>query len=122
MYKCYAIIGLLLVLCLLPLQAKTPYRQIGLASWYGIESGTHTANGEKWLPNNLTGASWYVPFNTNLRIENLANGKSVVVRVNDRGPSKRLRPKRIIDLSEGSASIIGMLHSGVTRVSVTEVR
>jgi rare lipoprotein A len=93
----------------------------GIASWYGHESGNRTASGEKWNPHGYSCATWEYPFNTKLLVKNLRNGKTVIVRVNDRGPSTRLRPKRIIDLSEGSASIIGMKHSGVARVSVDVV-
>jgi rare lipoprotein A len=93
---------------------------IGKASWYGNESGRYTANGERFRPNGLTAASWYFPFNTWLKVTCLKSGKCVLVRVNDRGPSKRLH--RLIDLSEGAAAKIGLLHAGVGKVRVEVVR
>lgn len=85
----------------------------GMASWYG--SGARTANGESFNPSGLTAAHRSLPFGTRVRVTNLANGRSVVVRINDRGP---FIGGRVIDLSKGAASVIGMLGSGVARVSV----
>ncbi len=79
------------------------------ASWYG--SGHRTANGERFNPNGLTAAHRSLPFGTRVRVTNPANGRSVVVRINDRGPFIRGRQ---IDLSRGSARAIGM--GGVARV------
>lgn len=100
-------------------RSRTEYRQTGIASYYGHESSNRTANGERFRPGGLTGAIWGLPFNTKVRVTNLKNKKLVIVRINDRGPSKRLH--RIIDLSQGSAEKIGMLKSGVARVLVEEV-
>ena len=84
----------------------------GIASWYGDESGNHTANGERFNPRALTAACWHLPFNTLVRVTNLRTKKSVVVRVNDRGPAKRLH--RLIDLSAAAARRIGI--KGIDKV------
>ena len=85
--------------------------QSGAASWYG--SGHRTANGERFNPNGLTAAHRSLPFGTRVRVENTRTGRSVVVRINDRGPFVR---GRIIDLSRGSARALGM--GGTTYVSL----
>lgn len=86
----------------------------GTASWYG--SGHRTANGERFNPNGLTAAHRSLPFGTRLRVTNETNGRSVVVRINDRGP---FVGGRIIDLSRGSAAAIGM--SGTSRVLLARI-
>lgn len=86
----------------------------GEASWYGPGfAGRLTANGEVFDPSQLTAAHKTLPFNTLVRVVNEDNGRSVVVRINDRGPFK---PGRIIDLSRAGAEAIGMVGSGVARV------
>lgn len=85
--------------------------QNGTASWYG--SGHRTASGEHFNPNGLTAAHRTLPFGTRVRVENRQTGRSVVVRINDRGPFVR---GRIIDLSRGSARALGM--RGTTYVSL----
>lgn len=85
--------------------------QSGGASWYG--SGHRTANGERFNPNGLTAAHRSLPFGTRVRVENRRTGRSVVVRINDRGPFVR---GRIIDLSRGSARALGM--GGTSYVSL----
>ncbi|GJE38331.1 septal ring lytic transglycosylase RlpA family protein [Methylobacterium persicinum] len=85
--------------------------QSGKASWYG--SGHRTANGEHYNPYGLTAAHRTLPFGTRVRVENRVTGRSVVVRINDRGPFVR---GRIIDLSKGSARALGM--RGTTYVSL----
>ncbi len=88
----------------------------GSASWYGAElNGRATASGEPFDMNDLTAAHPTLPFGTIVRVTNQANGKSVVVRVNDRGPFHK---KRVIDLSRQAAKSIGMLKSGVGRVKI----
>ncbi len=76
----------------------------GWASWYG-PSGHRTANGETFRTNGFTAAHRYWPFGTRVLVTNLQNGRSVVVRINDRGP---FMAGRVIDLSRGSARAIGM--------------
>jgi rare lipoprotein A len=90
----------------------------GLASWYGTESGTRTANGEHFDGRSLTAASRGLPFGTKLRVT--YRGKSVVVRINDRGPA--LRTGRFLDLSKAAAARIGMIHAGVARVCAEKLK
>ncbi|HET9026502.1 MAG TPA: septal ring lytic transglycosylase RlpA family protein [Trueperaceae bacterium] len=88
--------------------------QSGMASWYGPGfAGKRTANGEIFNPSELTAAHRELPFNTLVKVINETNGRSVVVRINDRGPFKG---GRIIDLSRAGAEAIGMIGSGVARV------
>ncbi len=72
------------------------------------------ANGKRFDRRQLTAASWYFPLGTKLRIENVSNGKSVVVTVTDRGPNLRLN--RIIDLSEAAAGRLDYVGKGLTKV------
>lgn len=94
----------------------------GIASWYSKESPgikKTTANMETFDDMDLTCAMWDVPFNQKLRVTNLDNGRSVIVRVNDRGPHKRLVEKgRIIDLSKGAFQEIAGLKKGLVSVKV----
>lgn len=86
----------------------------GAASWYGGQfHGRTTANGERYDMNGLTAAHRSLPFGTKVRVTNQKNGKSVVVRINDRGPYVG---KRVIDLSRGAAQKVSMLGSGVAPV------
>lgn len=86
----------------------------GIASYYGHElAGNRTANGERFNPNGLTAAHRTLPLGTRLRVTNVANGRSVIVRVNDRGP---FVGKRLIDVSLGAAREIQMIRSGTARV------
>jgi hypothetical protein len=88
----------------------------GHASWYGPGfAGRRTANGEVFNPSELTAAHRTLPFGTQVRVTNLNNGLSVIVRINDRGPFK---PGRIIDLSRGAAERIRMIGSGTARVRI----
>jgi len=91
--------------------------QQGLASYY--KSGHQTANGERFDPHNLTAAHRTLPFGSVVRVTNLETGKSVVVRINDRGPFK---PKRVIDLSLGAAKVIDLVHAGIAPVRVDRLR
>jgi rare lipoprotein A len=93
--------------------------ETGVASFYGRELAGHpTANGERFDPTQMTCAHRTFPFDTRLRVTNLANGKTVIVRVNDRGPFTK---KRLIDLSEAAARELGMLTSGTARVRIEVV-
>ena len=88
----------------------------GNASWYGPHwHGRTTSSGEKFNKNELTAAHKTLPFNTKVKVTNLKNNKSVVVRVNDRGPFKA---GRIIDLSEKAADKIDAKKQGISYVKV----
>jgi rare lipoprotein A (peptidoglycan hydrolase) len=89
--------------------------QSGMASYYGNESGSQTASGARFLASAMTAAHRTLPFGTKVRVTNKANGRSVVVTINDRGPFVR---GRIIDLSTGAAGVIGMMGAGVAPVTV----
>lgn len=89
----------------------------GVASWYGPGfHGRRTANGETYNQDELTAAHRSLPFNTLVRVENVRNGKSVVVRINDRGP---FVGNRIIDLSHKAARNIEMVGTGTAEVRLT---
>lgn len=88
----------------------------GMASWYGPGfHGNRSASGERFNQNALTAAHRSLPFGTKVRVTNVRNGRSVVVRINDRGPFTR---GRIIDLSAAAARIVGVMQSGVAPVRV----
>lgn len=87
----------------------------GYASWYGGKfQGRQTANGEIFDTYKFTAAHKNLPFNTMLKVVNLENGKSTVVRINDRGP---FIEGRVLDLSYAAANKIGMLNEGVAKIS-----
>lgn len=103
-------------------QART-YAETGVASWYGYETyhaegGTMTANGEAFHPDKLTAAHKHLPLPVHVRVTNLDNGRSIIVRVNDRGP---FVSGRIIDLSAGAAERLGFYRAGTARVRVETV-
>jgi rare lipoprotein A len=106
-------VGLLGAAIMLPVDLAEA-GQIGHASWYSLYS--RTASGEMMNPNELTAAHRSLPFGTKVLVENLSNGRTVVVRINDRGP---FVGGRIIDLSKAAAVSIGMVNSGVAKVRVT---
>jgi len=92
------------------------YDESGIASWYGPDfHGKYTANGEVYDMNDLTGAHPTLPMPSIVRVTNLENGRSVIVRINDRGPYLR---GRIIDLSRRSAQLLGMIDKGTAKVRV----
>ena len=94
--------------------------QSGVASWYGPGfHGKQTANGERFNQNDLTAAHKTLPFNTIVRVVNLDNGKSVNVRINDRGPYAK---NRIIDLSKEAGDRVGMMSTGTANVRLFLVR
>ncbi|HTJ56690.1 MAG TPA: septal ring lytic transglycosylase RlpA family protein [Devosiaceae bacterium] len=90
------------------------FRQCGIASWYGSESGHRTADGEHFDGSSMTAAHRSLPFGTMVRVVDLRTGRSVVVRVNDRGPYAK---GRIIDLSRAAARRLGM--NGTARVCIS---
>ncbi|HZI63619.1 MAG TPA: septal ring lytic transglycosylase RlpA family protein [Thermoanaerobaculia bacterium] len=93
---------------------------IGVASWYGPGfHGRRTANGEIYDMHRLTAAHKTLPFDTLLEVRNLENGRSVLVRVNDRGPHVK---RRILDVSYAAAQELGMMGSGITRVELRILR
>ena len=103
-----------------PLKTSKGFSQTGTASWYGPKfHGKLTANGETYNQMAGTAAHKTLPFNTILLVENLENGKSTVVRVNDRGP---FVGTRIIDLSKLGAQQIGMIGKGTSRVRITAMK
>ena len=100
------------------------YRETGTASWYGMETyrqkgGHMTANGEAFDPNGLTAAHKHLPLPIFVRVTNLSNRRSIIVRVNDRGP---FIDGRIIDLSAGAAKKLGFYKQGTARVRVETVQ
>jgi rare lipoprotein A len=97
------------------------YSEIGIASWYGNElAGRPTASGEIYDPEGLTAAHRTLPLSTWVEVKNLGNGRSVVVRVNDRGPFAATH-ERIIDVSLAAARVLGLVGSGTGRVEVRVV-
>jgi rare lipoprotein A len=106
--------ALIFCLSLAAAQAQPPV-QTGVASFYGRESGPRTASGERFDPNAMTAAHRSLPFGTLLRVT--YRGRSVVVRINDRGPFVR---GRVIDLSAGAARRIGL--PGVAPVTIEVLR
>ncbi len=100
-----------------PIPSAEGYREQGVASWYGGRfHGRRTANGEIYNMHDHTAAHKTLPMGTVLLVRNLDNGRTTVVRVNDRGPFVR---NRIIDLSYGAAREIGMIRNGTARVEIT---
>jgi peptidoglycan lytic transglycosylase len=92
------------------------FMQFGLASWYGREfARRHTASGERFDMHDLTAAHRTLPLDTIVKVTNLDNNRSVLVRINDRGPFAR---GRIIDLSRGAAEMLGMMKAGVVPVRI----
>jgi len=92
------------------------------ASWYGVPDGFHgrmTASGEIFDAYGLTAAHRSLPFGTRVKVTNLNNGRNVVVRITDRGP---FVGGRVIDLSQGAASRVGMISSGTAPVRLEVLR
>jgi rare lipoprotein A len=97
-----------------------PKGQVGLASWYGIErQGKPTASGERFDLHKLTAAHRKLPLGTTVRVTNLSNLKSAILRVNDRGPGPA---ERIIDLSWAAAKLLGFVGAGLTMVRVEVIQ
>lgn len=106
------------------------YEETGTASWYGYETvrqkgGRMTANGEVFNPEWLTAAHKYLPLPTHVKVTNLENNRSIIVRVNDRGPFPSDRNPasvdRIIDVSSGAAKKLGFYKKGLARVKVETI-
>ncbi len=113
--------GITLVLILLWFQSLNAqyanHAKIGIASYYhGWLDGKTTANGEKYDESQMTAAHLTLPFNSKVKVTNLYNQKSIIVRINDRGP---FITKRIIDLSRAAADSLGFIYNGLTKVQLT---
>jgi rare lipoprotein A len=94
----------------------TQFASHGIASFYSDEQPT--ASGERFNPNGMTAAHRSLPFGTRLRVTNLATGRSVTVRVNDRGP---YIPGRIVDVSYSAAESLGIVGRGIAKVKLDVV-
>lgn len=92
------------------------YSEVGMASWYGEDfHAKKTANGERYDMNTLTAAHRTLPLPSIVKVTNLENGRSLVLRVNDRGPYAK---ERIIDISKRGAQLLGYQTKGITKVRV----
>ena len=101
-------------------QVAGPYYEVGIASWYGPGfDGNRTANGEVYDMNGISAAHKTLPFGTVVRVVEFSTGKSIVVRINDRGP---FIEGRIIDLSKGAARELGIIDKGITKVGLRIIR
>jgi len=99
-----------------PMQSVSSYDESGVASWYGADfHGKNTANGESYDMHTLSAAHKTLPMPTLVRVTNLENDRTVIVRVNDRGPFVK---DRLIDLSQAAAKELGYLNQGTARVRV----
>lgn len=110
--------GFFIFSSLIPVQAFANHQ--GVASWYSERDpgvGRKTASGERFDDSKRTCASWKFKFGTYVKVTNRKTGRSVICRVNDRGPSRRLR--RIIDLSKASFHAIAPLKEGLVPVKVS---
>ncbi len=95
---------------------KKGYKEVGVISYYGPGfHGKKTANGETYNQNRLTAAHRTLPFNTKVKVTILSSGKSVIVRINDRGPFKK---NRMLDLSVGAAKKVGLIKEGVSKARI----
>lgn len=102
-----------------PILDAAGYSEEGVASWYGSDfHGKKTANGETYDMHGMTAAHKILPFNTQLRVTNLDNNRSIVVRVNDRGP---FVANRIVDLTRTGAERLDMLGPGTARVRLESI-
>ena len=110
------VVGLATIISAAGIEASTAASQCGKAAWY--EAGGLTASGERNAAGALTGAHPTLPFGTRVSVENLGNGKSAVVRINDRAPFVN---GRIIDVSRAAAEQLGLIQAGVARVKVTVI-
>ena len=99
-----------------PTPARVGAVEVGLASWYGRPyHGRTTSNGETYDMHALTAAHLRLPFHTMVRVTNVSNGRSVDVRINDRGP---FVGNRVIDISRAGAERLGMIQAGTAKVRV----
>jgi rare lipoprotein A len=118
MQKRYRLSILLLVALPVLASASDNRKHIGsgIGSYYSSEfAGKRTANGERFNPSGFTAAHRSLAFNSRVAVTNMANGRQVTVRINDRGPWSK---GRIIDISHAAAKVIGMHRSGTARVKL----
>lgn len=116
----YVLGSVLLVGVALGLGFFGPYYETGIASWYGPGfDGNLTANGEVYDMNGVSAAHKTLPFGTIVRVVEFDTGRSIEVRINDRGPFVE---GRIIDLSKGAARELGIVDKGITKVGLRIVR
>ena len=102
---------------LLPMAAAA--QSVGHASFYGKElAGRKTASGERFSPGGMTAAHRSLAFGTRLKLTNIRNGRSVVVRINDRGPFVR---GRVLDVSLGAAQVLGFVANGTAQLRIEPV-
>jgi rare lipoprotein A len=95
------------------------YDETGIASFYGsAHQGKRTASGERFDQHDLTAAHRRLPFGTRVKITNLSNDRSVVVRINDRGPHTR---NRLVDVSRAAAEQLGMIGNGTAKVRIQDL-
>jgi len=112
----YVIISITLVGLIVLYQVAGPYYEVGIASWYGPGfHGNYTANGEVYDMYGISAAHKTLPFGTIVRVVEIETGRSIVVRINDRGP---FIEGRIIDLSKGAAEKLGIVEKGITKVGL----
>ena len=103
-----------------PSERAVGHSQTGLASWYGEAfHGRKTANGERYDQNELSGAHRTLPFGTMVRVRNTSNDRSVIVRINDRGPWKE---SRVLDVSFAAAQELDMTRTGTVPVEITVLK
>ena len=98
--------------------AAPAFDEVGFAGWYGNESGDRTANGEKFSAKAVTGAHTTLPLPSYVEVTSLETGRTILVRINDRGPFAR---GRIVDLSRGAADLLGIRAVGTAAVRVRRV-
>ena len=102
-----------------PTKKIEQFSQTGKASWYGPGfHGKKTSSGERFDMNTLSAAHRTLPIPSYARVTNLSNGKSVVVRINDRGP---FHGNRVMDLSKAAAKELGFIHTGTANVKVEQI-
>ncbi len=112
------LVSALALLATIVIPAHAPaHAQTGSASWYALD-GNRTANGEVMNSTKMTAAHPSLPFGTKIQVTNVRNGKSVVVRINDRGPFAK---NRMLDVSKGAARELGFMGRGHTTVEIAMV-
>ena len=116
----YLLSSILLVGVAVGMAFYGPYYEVGIASWYGPGfDGNLTANGEVYDMYGVSAAHKFLPFGTVVRVIEFDTRRSIVVRINDRGP---FVDGRIIDLSKGAAEELGIVDKGITKVGLRIVR